>query len=97
LRSRIAGARVLHMEVQLKYRGREITACDVAFIRALIAEDPGASRRALSKKLCEAWNWVQPNVSMIMIIDGVIFKVFDGSVRGDAKQEQNQRPCRLLC
>ena len=26
-------------------------------------------------------------VSMIMIIDGVIFKVFDGSVRGDAEQE----------
>jgi hypothetical protein len=49
------------MEVQLKYRGREITACDVAFIRALIAEDPGASRRALSKKRCEAWNGVQPN------------------------------------
>ena len=49
------------MEVQLKYRGREVTACDVAFIRTLIAEHPGASRRALSKKLCEAWHWVQPN------------------------------------
>ena len=49
------------MEVKLKHRGREVTASDVAFIQALIAEDPGASRRALSKKLCEAWNWVQPN------------------------------------
>lgn len=49
------------MEVQLKYRGREVKARDVAFIQALIAEEPGASRRALSKKLCEAWNWVQPN------------------------------------
>lgn len=49
------------MEAQLKYRGREVTASDVAFIRALIAEESGASRRALSKKLCEAWNWVQPN------------------------------------
>jgi hypothetical protein len=49
------------MEVKLKYRGREVKAGDVAFIQALIAEDPGASRRALSKKLCEAWNWVQPN------------------------------------
>jgi hypothetical protein len=49
------------MEVELKYRGREVKASDVAFIQALIAENPRASRRALSKKLCEAWNWVQPN------------------------------------
>ncbi len=33
----------------------------MAFAQALIAEDPGASRRALSKKLCEAWKGVQPN------------------------------------
>ncbi len=52
------------MEVKLKYRGREVTACEVAFIRSLIAEHPGASRRALSKKLCEAWHWVQPNGSL---------------------------------
>ena len=49
------------MEVVLKYRGRVITAGDVVFIRTLIAEHPGASRRILSKKLCEAWNWSQPN------------------------------------
>jgi hypothetical protein len=49
------------MEVLLKYRGREVSAIEVAFIRTLIAENPEASRRALSKKLCEAWHWVQPN------------------------------------
>jgi hypothetical protein len=49
------------MEVKLTYRGRIITDADVTFIRKLIAEHPTASRRALSKKLCEAWNWVQPN------------------------------------
>jgi hypothetical protein len=47
--------------VALKYRGRVVTDADVAFIRQLIAAHPTASRRALSKKLCEAWNWVQPN------------------------------------
>ena len=47
--------------VVLKYRGRMVTDADVAFIRQLIAAHPRASRRALSKKLCEAWNWVQPN------------------------------------
>jgi hypothetical protein len=49
------------MEVKLKYRGREITDADVASIRSLIAENPTASRYALSKKLCETWRWVQPN------------------------------------
>jgi hypothetical protein len=33
----------------------------VALINQLIKDHPTASRRALSKKLCEAWNWVQPN------------------------------------
>ncbi len=47
--------------VVLKYRGRVVTDADAAFIRQLIAAHPKASRRALSKKLCEAWNWVQPN------------------------------------
>jgi hypothetical protein len=49
------------MDAKLEYRGRVITAADVAFIRELIAAHPTASRRALSKRLCEAWNWVQPN------------------------------------
>jgi hypothetical protein len=49
------------MEAKLSYRGRIVTETDVAFIRQLIAEHPAASRLALSKKLCEAWNWTQPN------------------------------------
>ena len=49
------------MDVQLTHRGRAITDADVVFIRDLIAAHPTASRRELSKKLCEAWNWVQPN------------------------------------
>jgi hypothetical protein len=34
---------------------------DIGVIRALIEENPTASRRELSRKLCEAWNWIQPN------------------------------------
>jgi len=45
----------------LRYRGRPITAAEVAQIRALIAAHPGLSRRALSVKLCELWQWRQPN------------------------------------
>lgn len=49
------------MDAVLKYRGREVSAEDVEFIKELIAANPQASRRQLSKKLCEAWGWVQPN------------------------------------
>ena len=49
------------MEPVLTYRGRQVSEADVRQIRELIAQHPKASRRALSKKLCEAWGWVQPN------------------------------------
>ncbi|MBI1899444.1 MAG: DUF4338 domain-containing protein [Acidobacteria bacterium] len=49
------------MDQELRYRGRPITPADVASIRALIAADPGLTRRALSLKLCETWSWTQPN------------------------------------
>lgn len=49
------------MNTILKYRGRVVTDGDVAFINQLIAAHPTLSRRALSQKLCQAWNWVQPN------------------------------------
>jgi hypothetical protein len=45
----------------LRYRGRTITAADVAQIRALRAAHPDLSRRALSQKLCALWQWRQPN------------------------------------
>ena len=45
----------------LRYRGREISESEITFLRRLIAEQPGASRRVLSKRVCEAWHWVQPN------------------------------------
>ncbi len=49
------------MEVKLRYRGREVTTTDVLSICKLIADNPAASRRALSKLLCETWNWRQSN------------------------------------
>jgi hypothetical protein len=45
----------------LKYRGRVIGSEDVLYIRKLIAAHPGETRRALSRMLCEAWEWKQPN------------------------------------
>ena len=49
------------MDLKVKYQGRIANTEHVEFIKGLIAENPNDSRRALSKKLCEAWNWVQPN------------------------------------
>jgi hypothetical protein len=49
------------VEAIFSYRHRRLTAQDIAFVRELIARHPGTSRRQLSTKLCQAWNWVQPN------------------------------------
>ena len=49
------------MTVVLEYRGRRVTQPEVEFIRELIAAHPTVSRRGLSKQLCQAWGWVQPN------------------------------------
>jgi Domain of unknown function (DUF4338) len=46
---------------ELQYRGRVFTTEDILYIRTLIAAHPGESRRKLSQKLCEAWQWKQPN------------------------------------
>jgi len=49
------------MGSERRYRGRVVTTDDVTSIRQLIAGNPGASRRRLSQKLCEAWQWKQAN------------------------------------
>jgi hypothetical protein len=48
-------------DVVLSFRGRLIREADVALLRALIAHHPDLSRRRLSVKVCEAWQWFQPN------------------------------------
>ena len=47
--------------VLLSYRGRPVREADVVFLRELMAQNPELSRRQLSVKVCQAWNWVQPN------------------------------------
>lgn len=49
------------MQKPLSYRHRIVTDDDIVFIRELIASNPDSSRRNLSDKLCQAWNWVQAN------------------------------------
>jgi hypothetical protein len=56
-----------------RYRGRVVTTDDVTSIRQLIAANPGASRRRLSEKLCEAWQWKQANGALrAMVCRGLL-------------------------
>jgi len=52
---------VLPMDTAITYRGRQVDEQQATFIRALIAAHPEASRRELSRLLCAAWDWTQPN------------------------------------
>ena len=47
--------------VEFRYRGRKISQEDILYIRALIEQHPWQSRRMLSIRLCEAWQWRQAN------------------------------------
>jgi hypothetical protein len=49
------------MDEVLCYRGRTISDEDIASIRRIIAQNPGASRRKLSTLVCQAWEWRQAN------------------------------------
>jgi len=49
------------MKELLRYRGRTISAEDVASIRQIISQNPCASRRQLSVLVCQAWDWRQTN------------------------------------
>jgi hypothetical protein len=48
-------------DVVLSFRGRQIHVADVLFLRELIAHNRTLSRYRLSLKVCQAWDWVQPN------------------------------------
>jgi Domain of unknown function (DUF4338) len=65
------------MSLDYKYRGRVITTEDIAFIRQLVTENPTASRRRLSEKLCEAWQWKQANGALrAMVCRGLLLMLY---------------------
>jgi len=67
------------MNEVLRYRGRVVTSADVEFIRDLLGRNPTLSRRKLSKKLCEAWGWVQPNgAPRDMVCRGLMLELHRG-------------------
>lgn len=47
--------------IVFRYRGRELKAEDISFIRATIHKHCAKGRTRISQILCKAWQWVQPN------------------------------------
>ena len=82
------------MSLQFKYRGKLLTADDVAFINRLIADNANDSRRGLSKKLCRAWNWVQLNGALKdMVCRGLMLELHRvGHIRLPAKKHHVNNP-----
>jgi len=83
----------------LTYRGRIVTTADLIFIRNMIASNPGESRYALSKRLCRAWDWTQPNGHpKDMICRGLMLHLDrEGHIilppaRGNSRQHKRKRP-----
>ena len=82
------------MNLEFKYRGKVLTSDDIAFINQLIVNNPTASRRALSQKLCLAWNWIQPNGALRdMVCRGLMLQLHRaGHIRLPAKKCNPDNP-----
>jgi hypothetical protein len=82
------------MSLQFKYRGKVVTDDDIAFIRQLIIDNSNDSRWALSKKLCGAWNWLQPNGALKdMVCRGLMLELHRaGHIRLPAKKRCVNNP-----
>jgi hypothetical protein len=82
------------MSLQFRYRGKVVTDVDIALIRQLILDNPNDSRWALSKKLCRAWNWIQPNgTPKDMVCRGLMLELHRaGHIRLPAKKRRVNNP-----
>jgi hypothetical protein len=61
---------------EFRYRGRDILEQDIVSIRTLIERYPQESRRKLSVRLCEAWQWRQANGALRdMVCRGMLLKL----------------------
>ncbi len=77
------------MQQPFSYRGKIFSIEDIHFIRSLITKNPDASRWALSRKLCIAWDWVQPNgVLRDMVCRGLMLRLHEaGHIKLPARKK----------
>jgi len=88
---------------QWRYRGRNIGDEEIAFLRQFIAEHPALSRWALSRQLCEVWQWKQANGALCdALCRGLLLLLERGgaialpAVRGHFPKRLEQRPEALV-
>ena len=82
------------MDAPFTYRGKVLFADDIGFINRLIGENPDDSRWVLSRKLCRAWNWVQPNGTLKdMVCRSLMLELHRaGHIRLPAKKRNMPNP-----
>ena len=82
------------MNVVATYRGRTVSSADIAFIRRLIADNPDSSRCALSRELCEAWDWRQANGQLRdMVCRSLMLKLHrEGHIELPPPRQRNRNP-----
>ena len=85
------------MEKILIHRGRPIHAGEIDFIRNLITSNPDDHRTGLSRRVCQAWNWTQPNGQpKDMVCRGLLLRLeAEGFIRLPPRQSAaGGRHCR---
>ncbi len=53
----------------MRYCGREFSDADLACIRRIAAGEPGRTRRAISRLVCEEFGWRKPDGGLKPIFD----------------------------
>ena len=91
------------MAAPWRYRGRNIGDEEIAFVRKFIAEHPTLSRWALSRQLCEVWQWKQANgILCDALCRGLLLMLERGgaielpAARGHFPKRLEQRPEPLV-
>lgn len=80
-----------------RYRGRDVSARDVDFIREFIAARPDRSRRALSIELCRQWNWKQANGELRdMVCRGLLLMLYRAGAIELPEVRQSAQPWSVI-
>jgi hypothetical protein len=66
--------------------GRKISQEDILYIRTLIEQHPHESRRTLSTKLCEAWQWRQANGALRDMVSAACCSCWSVPARSSCRQ-----------
>src|ERR1022692_3746863 len=86
-----------------RYRGQEIVSEQIAFLREFIEAHPDSSRWKLSRQLCEALGWKQPNGALRDVVCRGLLLMLERAgqiqlppvrchIRGQSRRERSRPP-----